>query len=139
MHRRIGGEPDHSIRYVAALDLTAESHGNATGIGMLDLITDRLRTKIDWEATAMNCITSGFLGGAKQPLAQRNDRDLFELIASLIDGPPRITLANDTAHLSHLFLSEALLDEAKSDPRLEVIGKPKVLEFDSAGSLLTPA
>ena len=139
MHRRIGGEPDHAIRYVAALDLTAESHGNATGIGMLDLITDRLRSKIDWEATAMNCITSGFLSGAKQPLSQRNDRDLFELIASLLDDPPRLTIVGDTAHLSRLLLSESLLDEASKHPCLTVLGEPKPLQFDGAGNLLTPA
>ncbi len=135
MHRRLGGEPDHAIRYVAALDLTDESHGNATGVGMLDLITERLRCKVDWEATAMNCITSGFLGGAKQPLAQRTDRELFELLASLIDGAPRMTLSNDTAHLSCLQLSEALHDEAKADPRLELLGAPGPLHFDSAGTL----
>ncbi|HLZ70924.1 MAG TPA: lactate racemase domain-containing protein [Dehalococcoidia bacterium] len=135
MHRRLGGEPDHAIRYVAALDLTEESHGNATGVGMLDLITERLRAKIDWEATAMNCITSGFLGGAKQPLAQRTDRELFELLASLIDGAPRITLSNDTAHLSRMLLSEALLPEAMDDPRLTVLGQPCPLVFDAEGAL----
>jgi hypothetical protein len=135
MHRRLGGEPDHAIRYLAALDLTEESHGNATGIGMLDLITERLRGKIDWEATAMNCITSGFLGGAKQPLAQRSDRGLFELIASLIDGAPRLTLANDTAHLAEMQLSEALLPEAQAHPRLTVLGEPAPLAFDAAGAL----
>jgi hypothetical protein len=137
MHRRLGGEPDHAIRYVAALDLTEESHGNATGIGMLDLISDRLRGKVDWEATAMNCITSGFLAGAKQPLSQRSDRDLFELLVSLLDGPPRITLANDTAHLDRLLLSEALLPQVPSQPRIEILGEPEPLRFDAAGALLT--
>ena len=136
MHRRLGGEPDHAIRYVAALDLTEESHGNATGIGMLDLITERLRGKVDWEATAMNCITSGFLGGAKQPLTRTSDREVFSLIADLLDGPPRLTLAHDTAHLSHMLLSEALLDEAQAHPRLTITGDPAPLRFDAAGALL---
>src|SRR5579883_2088761 len=134
MHRRLGGEPDHAIRYVAALDLTEESHGNATGIGMLDLITERLRGKVDWEATAMNCITSGFLGGAKQPLTQRSDRDVFELLVSLLDGPARMTLAQDTAHLTTLLLSEALLDEAAAHPRLEITGEAAPLSYDDAGA-----
>lgn len=137
MHRRLGGEPDHAIRYVAALDLTDESHGNATGVGMLDLIAERLRAKIDWEATAMNCITSGFLGGAKQPLARPSDRDVFELLASLLDGPPRIALANDTAHLSRLLLSEPLFDEARTHPHLTLLGAPQPLAFDDAGALAT--
>jgi hypothetical protein len=135
MHRRLGGEPDHAIRYVAALDLTEESHGNATGVGMLDLISERLRARIDWEATAMNCITSGFLGGAKQPLARPSDRDVFELLVGLLNGPPRIALANDTAHLSRLLLSEPLLDEAKSHHRLTILGDPEPLAFDDAGVL----
>jgi len=138
MHRRLGGEPDHQVRYVAALDLTPESHGNATGIGMLDLITERLRDKVDWEATAMNCITSGFLGGAKQPLTQRSDRDVFELLVSLLDGPARMTLAQDTAHLTTLLLSEALLDEAAAHPRLEITGEAAPLSYDDAGTVRWP-
>jgi hypothetical protein len=136
MHRRLGGEPDHAVRYVAALDLTDESHGNATGIGMLDLVTDRLRDKVDWEATAMNCITAGFLAGARLPLSQRSDRDLFELLTSLLDGPPRITIANDTAHLTELWLSESLLSETARHPRLTVLGEPLPLHFDAAGALI---
>jgi len=135
MHRRLGGVPDHAIRFVAALDLTDESHGNATGIGMLDLITDRLRGKVDWEATAMNCITSGFLAGAKQPLSQRTDRDLLQLLTGLFDGPPRLVLANDTAHLSRLQLSEALYEEASAHTQLTVHGRPEPLAFDVMGNL----
>jgi hypothetical protein len=137
MHRRLGGEPDHAIRYLAALDLTEASHGNATGIGMLDLITERLRSRVDWEATAMNCITSGFLGGAKQPLSQPDDRRVLELLVRLIDGAPRITLANDTAHLTHLLLSEALLGEA-AHARLTLLGEPAPLVFAADGSLVWP-
>jgi hypothetical protein len=137
MHRRLGGDPDHAIRYVGALDLTDESHGNATGIGMLDAATARLRDKVDAEATAMNCITSGWLAGARLPLGVPDDRALLALFAGLLDGPPRITLASDTAHLDQLLLSEPLLDEARRHERLTILGDPSPLAFDATGALLT--
>lgn len=136
MQRRLGGEPDHHLRYIGALDLTDESHGNATGVGMLDAVTARLREKIDPEATAMNCITSGWLAGARLPISVATDVALFELFSSLLDGPPRMAIAPDTAHLDHLLLSEPLLNEARRHDRLTVLGAPAPLAFDAAGTLL---
>lgn len=136
MHRRLGGEPDRHIRYIGALDLSDESHGNATGVGMLDAVTLQLREKIDPEATAMNCVTSGWLAGARLPIGVATDRALFDLFASLLDGPPRMIVANDTAHLDHLLLSEPLLDEARRHERLTILGGAAPLSFDAAGTLL---
>jgi hypothetical protein len=137
MHRRLGGEPDRQVRYLGALDLTDESHGNATGVGMLDAITLRLREKIDPEATAMNCITSGWLAGARLPISVTSDRALIELFVGLLDHPPRITIADDTAHLERLLLSEPLLDEARRHERLTILGEPAPLEFSPDGTLLS--
>ena len=69
MHRRLGGEPDHQIETVVVLDLTPDSHGNAAGVGMADLITHRLRDTIGWRATSVNCLTSGWPAGMRLPFA----------------------------------------------------------------------
>ena len=47
MWRRNGGPPSPTFHRLAVLDLTENSHGNAIGVGYADLITQRLRDKID--------------------------------------------------------------------------------------------
>jgi hypothetical protein len=136
MWRRNGGAPDRQIARIVALDLTAESHGNAVGVGMADLITERLRGKIDLAATAMNAVTSGFLAGAKIPLAFPSAREAIEIACKPFDPEAmRGVRIRDTAHLEYLQITRALLDGARRDPRLEVVAQPSPLRFDEAGDL----
>ncbi len=58
---RISGEPEPEspkIRSILVDDLTDESHGNATGLGLADVITRRFFKKIDFPVTYRNIITS---------------------------------------------------------------------------------
>ena len=136
LHRRQGGVPDRHISTLVALDLTEESHGNATGVGMADLITDRLRDKIVWPVTKTNCLTSGFVAGMKLPLSLPSDREAIETAALLHDRQPlRAAIIQDTLHLRRMWISEALLDEAARNPALRVLGHPVELEFQPDGGL----
>jgi hypothetical protein len=136
MHRRLGGEPDHDIATIVVLDLTEDSHGNATGVGMADLITRRLRDKIDWQATSVNCITSQFLGGMKLPFALATDREAIETAAALYDPATlRMAVIDDTLHMGRVWLSESLIDEARGRADLTVNGAPAALSFGADGAL----
>lgn len=136
MHRRLGGEPDHAIETIVVLDLTEESHGNAIGVGMADLITTRLRDAIDWNATSVNALTSGFLGGIKLPYALPSDRAAIETALALYDpATVRMAVVDDTLHLSRLWLSESLVEEARAVPGVTVAGDAMTLPFDQAGAL----
>ena len=53
-------------------DLTDETHGNAIGVGLADVITRRLFAKIDYESTYANVITSSFLERGKIPVVADN-------------------------------------------------------------------
>src|SRR5262249_10033330 len=48
------------ITRICALDLSPESHGNGTGVGIADLTTDRLLGRIDPEPFRMNNLTACF-------------------------------------------------------------------------------
>ena len=138
MHRRLGGPPERRIDRIVALDLTPESHGNAIGVGMADVITMRLRNQIDWQATYANGLTSGFFAGIKLPVALPTDR---EAIATALKGfPPetvRLVIIRDTAHLERMLVSPALLEEARAHPRLSIAETPTPLRFGEAGELLS--
>ena len=45
------------ITRIYVRDLTEETHGNATGIGMADYTTKRLVENADWNITYINCLT----------------------------------------------------------------------------------
>lgn len=136
IHRRLGGEPDHRIETIVVLDLTEDSHGNATGVGMADLITHRLRDAIDWEATSINCLTSGWVAGLKLPFALPSDREAIETAVRLYDpATVRMAIIDDTLHLTRIWLSENLIDEARAHSNLTLAERSKPLTFDATGML----
>lgn len=137
MWRRNGGLPDRLIERIVALDLTDESHGNAVGVGMADVITRRLRSRIDEQATYMNAATSGFLAGAKIPLTLPSAREAIELACKPFDPrSARIVRIADTAHLEYLQVSPSLLLDVAADARLEIVAQPCPLEYDDRGELV---
>jgi hypothetical protein len=140
---RIGVDGEHddaapSVRAMVACDLTEETHGNAIGVGLADVITRRLFAKIDYEATYGNVITSSFLERGKIPIVADTDRDAFAIAlrscGHLEDGRERIVRIADTLHLEEVYVSQAVADEISNEERIEVVGAGPEL-FDDAGRL----
>jgi hypothetical protein len=130
MHRRIGGAPERTIERIVALDLSDESHGNANGVGMADIITERLRARIDWHATYTNALTANFLTGIKLPLACPSGQAAVALAARAFeDETIRVVRIADTAHLEYLWVSRALLAELDRYPTLEQAGDLEEMIF----------
>lgn len=137
---KIAGERDPAyprVQTVIVLDLTEASHGNAIGIGLADLTTERLVRKVDREATYVNGITSGFLERGKIPITLPTDRAAVETAFSRLSPPrrarPRIARIADTLHLDAFEASPALVHEARRP--LEVTGPARALHFDALGAL----
>ena len=139
-HRRHGGQADVDIATIVALHLTPESHGNATGIGMADLITERLQRAIDWKATSTNCLTGQFVQGMRLPYAFPSDRDAIAAALNLCPDPgrARCMVIEDTAHLETIYVSESLAGEAKENPSLEPMAPFTQLAFGLDGGLAWP-
>ena len=138
MWRRNGGAPDRLISRIVALDLSAESHGNAVGVGMADIITDALKAKIDFAATYTNAITSNFLTGAKVPLNVATAPDAIALACRpFAPETLRCVRIRDTAHLEYLLVSRALLN-APHGSDLEVVDDAREIALDAAGTDVWP-
>jgi hypothetical protein len=100
MHRRIGGAPDRRLDRIIALGLSPESHGNANGVGMADIITQALRDAIDWPITWANALTADFLEGLKLPITCANGRDALALaMRTLNPATARVVRIAVTPHL----------------------------------------
>lgn len=95
------------IERIVVLDLTDESHGNANGVGLADVITRRLYRKIDAGATYLNCLTSTFLERGRLPLVMPNARTaILAAIVSLPERKPlRVAYVEDTLHPEDAYVS----------------------------------
>jgi len=132
-----------SIKKIAVLDLTEETHGNAIGIGLADVTTRRAFEKIDYHQTYVNCLTQGSGETGKIPPFLANDRDAIAT-AIRISGPiqpeaARVIRIKNTQELENLYISEALVDELRASPglqkRLVLDEEPREMQFDVMGYL----
>jgi hypothetical protein len=108
-------------------ELSSESDGNATGIGLADFCTRRLADAIDWEATYLNALTAAHPAGARLPIVCDNDRDAIRHAlnaAGVADAAhARVARIRDTLHIETFAASNAALAELLDDGRYEV-GEP---------------
>lgn len=136
---RIRGEVEPafpSIKSIVITDLTDVSHGNACGIGLADVATRRLADKVDWDATYMNGVTSGFYEHFMLPIVAQTDKQALEWgIRGSHDPhkPKKLVRITDTLHLDEMYVSEPALEEVKG--KVEIVGNPVSL-FDQQGSLI---
>jgi Lactate racemase N-terminal domain len=135
---RIHGEQEPQsprIKYVVVSDITEESHGNALGVGLADIATERLLERIDYEATYENVLTSTFLERAKVPLIRPNDRSAIEAAIRCNWGvapeETRLVRIPNTLHLDVVHVSRSLAAEVDA----EVVGDPFPLRFGDDGYL----
>jgi hypothetical protein len=120
-------------------DLTAASDGNATGIGLADLTTQRLVEKIDRKTTYMNCITGISLEKAAIPMYFETDRECIQValgsLGLIPPGESRIIRIKNTLHLDEVEVSEIYRDEISGRADLEILDLLHPLSFDNQGNL----
>ncbi len=127
---RIAGEPEPQsprIGMIVVDDLTRETHGNATGMGLADFITEKYRAKIDFPATYENILTSSFVLRGLMPIAVKNAatavRHALRSCGRAAQENPRVLRIRDTLHLSEMYASDALLGELAKLPNVVVTGE----------------
>ena len=132
--------PKPVIKELYVRELSAESDGNATGIGLADFCTRRLADAIDWHATYLNSLTAAHPAGARLPVVCDNDRDAIRnaLNAAGVEDAAhaRVARIGDTLHIETFAASEAALAVMHRDARYEVGGATDALSY--AGDDLAP-
>ncbi|MFB0532229.1 MAG: hypothetical protein ACETVU_01005, partial [Desulfatiglandales bacterium] len=133
--------PKPKILRIFVRDLSADSYGNAIGIGMADFTTKRLVEKMDRNPTYMNCITGCTPEAARIPVYFDSDREVLDAaLRSLGLVEPenaRIVHIADTLRLEEMEISEAMVAEAEEMTDLRVIAKPHPMTFDGNGGLIS--
>ena len=128
------------VKRIAVFDLSEESHGNATGLGIADFITKKIVDTMDRTATYLNCLTSTFVMRAAIPMYFDSEKLLLEAALFSLSGIDplnlRIVIIPNTLFLSDCMISESLLAEIDAIPRMTVSKVPHNVAFDSHGRLL---
>jgi hypothetical protein len=139
--RREGGERKPDYRILVVLDLTPQSHGNATGIGMADLTTRRMIDQIDYNASYMNAFTSGILRSVRIPITLENDKAALETALNRSPDPlsARMVRIVNTSLLETFWATEAVLPELREHENITVDETPLELKFNEDERLLPMA
>ena len=138
-NRGVTGFDDPRVQKIVVLGLTDKTKGNATGLGLADVITKRLFDAIDYPATYGNVITSAYLDGALIPISMPTDQQAIQLaVKTLIrvkQGEARIVRIRDTLSLDKIAVSEPMLAEVDQHADMSVTGEAEPFAFAADGTL----
>ncbi len=125
------------VHRIFARSISALSYRSAVGLGMADVIHDRLYNNIDWNPTRINSLTASTPAAVRTPLHYASDREALEAFAPTVGKHNLADVTycriRNTQELIHLDISENLLPTVASN--VKAISAPFALEFDSAGNL----
>ena len=122
-------------------DLSELTYNSGVGLGMADVVTDRLVNRIDWEPTWINSLTANTPAAIRTPIHFPTDRECLERIVPTVGklDPGQVTFAwiRNSMELGRLAISENLRPAIQSDPLAEIEAVVD-LEFDGAQNLISP-
>ena len=119
-------------------DLTDESLGNADGIGMADATSERLVSRLDYDAIRIGVLTSRTLPLGRIPIAFPNDREAIDALlgttaVSRVDAT--VIRIKNTTELELIEISENLLSAYQCHSNGTIVRGPYELLFDAEGNL----
>jgi hypothetical protein len=128
-----------TIKRIVVCDLTEGSEGNAVGVGIADIITQRLLDKIDMASLNINSITGVCPEMGKIPLTLQNDREAIAFahksVGLISTEKLKIMRIKNTAVLSEVDVSEAYEEELSKRKDLEITLPKRTMVFDQEGNL----
>jgi hypothetical protein len=128
------------IERIFVRNLSDLSYNNAVGVGMADIVTDRLVDRIDWVPTRINSLTASTPSAIRTPVHFPTDRECLEAISTTVG---KLDLADvtlgwirNTMELATLAVTENLRPQLERNPLIEFLGPARELPFDSSGNLI---
>ncbi|MEZ5353713.1 MAG: lactate racemase domain-containing protein [Bryobacteraceae bacterium] len=128
------------IERIFVRDISDISYGNGVGLGMADVVCDRLLGKIDWNPTRINSLTASTPAAIRTPVHYPTDRECLEAIMPTVGkfdmSAVTICRIRNTMELNRAMVSENALDLVRANPLCEIVEGPFPMEFDSDGNLV---
>ncbi len=124
------------VHRIYARALSELTYHSGVGLGMADVVHDRLVNDVDWKPTYINSLTASTPACIRTPIHYPSDREALAAIAPTVG---KIDLSEvtycrirNTLELIHLAVSENLAPGLASN--VKVVSEPFALEFDSSGN-----
>src|SRR5271157_2358620 len=125
------------IQRIYARGLTSNTYGNGVGLGMADIVHDRLLAGIDWHPTALNSLTASTPSAIRTPVHFPTDRECLEKIAPTVGKIDLRTVTycriRNTLELQQAWVSDTLIPHLS--PLAHVLSDLIEAPFDSAGNM----
>ena len=129
------------IQRVFVRDLSELTYNSAVGLGMADVVTDRLVNRTNWEPTIINSLTANTPAAIRTPVHFPTDRECLERFTPTVGKLDLSAVTygwiRNTMELGRIALSENLRGQIEGNPQLEIEGKID-FDFDRAGNLISP-
>jgi hypothetical protein len=139
--RGVHGEPFRTARararVIYARGLTPESHGNAVGMGLADVISSRLFEAMDPRVTYTNAITALTPATVRVPMHFDTDADCLRAALRVSAADPeraRIVRVKNTLALDRFVASAAYADEVAQRSDLELISPAEAWTLGADGN-----
>jgi Lactate racemase N-terminal domain len=131
--------PRPVVTRLAVFDVSEEACGNALGVGLADLTTERLVAKMDLTPMIVNSLTSNFLTRARVPLTMPTDH---ALLSACLDtcwrigwDEARMVIIPNTLELADLYVTEPMAHEVERHEALDFAGDFRPVPFREDGVL----
>lgn len=123
---------------LAVFDLTEITAGNAIGIGLADFTTRRAVEKIHYPSTYTNVIATGIYSAGRIPVTLDNEKAVLDTVLQKLEQPwnARIVKVKNTLHLDEFYATEAIIEEAKKNEKLEMEATRYETSFNDKGDLM---
>ncbi|MCH2128211.1 MAG: nickel-dependent lactate racemase [Pirellulaceae bacterium] len=134
------GWPHPEVRCMMVRRLSKATHGNACGIGMIDIVTRRVMDQIDLETTWINCLTGGHITAGRLPMHRDTDQATLDTALSQIGmtdpADAKLLWIKNTKKITEVECSAPFFEEAQAREDLEILTDLRPISFDDQGNLV---
>lgn len=128
------------INKIVALGLSEKTEGNAVGIGLADVVTERMVEEADFSTTYTNVIAGNCFQRGFRPLVALNDQQAITLGINYSRGwdpaTARVVKIKNTLLLDKIEVSQAVWELIREQGSLELLRGPYAWKFNEEGFLL---
>lgn len=132
-------ENQPQMRFIFIRGLSKHTHGNAAGIGFADFTTTRLVASMNYSATVINCLTSGYPEGANLPVHLESDREVLDAALAILGTrapqDARIMHIRNTLYLEEVDVSEPCVRELPKMTNFTIERGAYEIIFDKSGNI----
>ncbi|HWO78536.1 MAG TPA: lactate racemase domain-containing protein [Bacillus sp. (in: firmicutes)] len=123
------------VSRIVVLGLTQKTHGNANGIGMADMTTQKVMDDMILEKGYANALTSTVIQVVKLPMILENEELAVKAAIKTCNAfdlsKTRVVRIKNTLDIKEIWISEALVDEARQKQEIEILSEPAEMKFSS--------